>query len=36
VVPDVETPLTRASLLAGGDPAIDAAVKWIHSLEPRS
>lgn len=30
VTPDVETPLTRAALLAGGDPALDAAVAWIH------
>ncbi len=31
VSPDVETPLTRASLLEGRDPALDAAVQWIHS-----
>jgi carboxyl-terminal processing protease len=30
VTPDVETPLTRAALLAGNDPALDAAVAWIH------
>jgi carboxyl-terminal processing protease len=28
-VPDVATPLTRAALLAGQDPAFDAAVRWI-------
>jgi hypothetical protein len=26
----VETPLTRAALLAGKDPALDAAIAWIH------
>jgi len=30
VTPDVETPLTRAALLAGKDPALDAAIAWIH------
>jgi carboxyl-terminal processing protease len=30
VTPDVETPLTRAALLAGKDPALDAAVVWIE------
>jgi carboxyl-terminal processing protease len=30
VAPDVETPLTREALLAGQDPALDAAVAWIH------
>jgi carboxyl-terminal processing protease len=29
VVPDVAAPLTRAALLAGRDPALDAALKWI-------
>jgi carboxyl-terminal processing protease len=29
VTPDVETPLTRESLLAGKDPALDAATAWI-------
>ncbi len=29
VTPDVETPITRAALLAGKDPALDAAVAWI-------
>jgi carboxyl-terminal processing protease len=31
VVPDVEVPLTRAALLAGDDPALEAAVDWIRS-----
>jgi len=31
VTPDVETPPTRAALLAGKDPALDAAVAWIHA-----
>ncbi len=31
VTPDVETPLTRKALLAGQDPALDAAVAWIES-----
>ncbi|MFI5461231.1 MAG: S41 family peptidase [Isosphaerales bacterium] len=30
VVPDVETPLTRALLLEGRDPAVEAAVRWIR------
>jgi carboxyl-terminal processing protease len=29
VTPDVEAPLTRQALLAGKDPALDAAIKWI-------
>ncbi len=29
VTPDVETPLTREALLAGKDPALDAAIVWI-------
>ncbi len=29
VVPDVAAPLTRAALLAGRDPALDAALRWI-------
>jgi carboxyl-terminal processing protease len=29
VTPDVETPVTREALLAGKDPALDAAVVWI-------
>lgn len=31
VVPDVEVPLTRAALLEGRDPAVEAAVAWIRS-----
>ncbi len=31
VIPDEEVRLDRASLLAGKDPVIDAAVKWIRS-----
>jgi carboxyl-terminal processing protease len=30
VTPDVETPVTRKALLAGEDPALDAAVAWIQ------
>jgi carboxyl-terminal processing protease len=30
VTPDVETPITREALLAGKDPALDAAVAWIR------
>jgi carboxyl-terminal processing protease len=30
VVPDVETPVTREALLAGHDPAMDAAIAWIQ------
>ena len=30
VTPDVETPLTRSALLEGKDPALDAAIAWIH------
>jgi carboxyl-terminal processing protease len=30
VTPDVEAPVTRAALLAGKDPALDAAVAWIE------
>jgi len=29
VIPDVAAPLTRAALLAGHDPALDAAVEWL-------
>jgi carboxyl-terminal processing protease len=36
VVPDVETPVTRALLLAGRDPAVEAAVGWIRSCKPKS
>ena len=32
VTPDVETPITREALLAGKDPALDAAVAWIEAL----
>jgi carboxyl-terminal processing protease len=31
VTPDVEVRLTRAALLAGRDPVLDAAIEWIHS-----
>lgn len=31
VVPDTEVPLTRAALLGGHDPALDAAVAWVRS-----
>ena len=31
VIPDVVTPLTRADLIAGRDPALDAAVRWLTS-----
>jgi carboxyl-terminal processing protease len=31
VTPDVEAPVTREALLAGKDPALDAAVAWIES-----
>jgi carboxyl-terminal processing protease len=34
VTPDVETPVTREALLAGKDPALDAAVAWIESRKP--
>ena len=36
VVPDVETPPTRAALLEGRDPAVDAAVQWIRSQAVKS
>jgi carboxyl-terminal processing protease len=35
VVPDVEVPLTRAALLDGRDPAVEAAVRWIRSQAKR-
>jgi carboxyl-terminal processing protease len=35
VVPDTLAPLTRAALLAGHDPAIDAAVLWIRSQKTK-
>jgi carboxyl-terminal processing protease len=31
VVPDVVTPLTREALLAGQDPALEAALAWVHA-----
>lgn len=31
VVPDVEAPPTRAALLEGRDPALEAAVRWIRA-----
>jgi C-terminal processing protease CtpA/Prc len=31
VVPDVEVPLSRESLLAEGDPVLKAAIAWIDS-----
>jgi carboxyl-terminal processing protease len=34
VTPDVEAPVTRAALLEGKDPALDAAVQWIESQKP--
>jgi len=36
VVPDVEVKLTREALLAGHDPARDAAVDWIKSQRKAS
>jgi carboxyl-terminal processing protease len=30
VIPDVVAPPTREALLAGGDPALDAATRWIR------
>ena len=36
VVPDVNTPITRAALLEGRDPAVESAVQWIHSLKAKS
>ena len=35
VRPDVETPLTRAALIEGRDPAVEAAVRWIRSETAR-
>jgi carboxyl-terminal processing protease len=34
VTPDVEAPLTREALLAGKDPALDAAIHWITNQKP--
>jgi len=31
VIPDVEVKLTREALAAGRDPALDAAIEWIHA-----
>jgi carboxyl-terminal processing protease len=36
VTPDVETPLTREALLAGKDPARDAAISWITNQKPET
>jgi carboxyl-terminal processing protease len=36
VTPDVETPVTRQALLAGKDPALDAAVVWIEDQKQAS
>jgi carboxyl-terminal processing protease len=35
VIPDVEAPLTRAALIAGKDPALDAALQWIRSQKAK-
>lgn len=35
VTPDELVPLTREALLAGHDPVIDAAVRWIRDVQPR-
>lgn len=35
VTPDVETPITREALLAGNDPALDAAIAWITQLKTK-
>jgi carboxyl-terminal processing protease len=35
VTPDVETPMTREALLAGKDPALDAAVAWVQQKAPK-
>ncbi|MGA2877363.1 MAG: S41 family peptidase [Bryobacteraceae bacterium] len=36
VTPDVEEPVTRQALLAGKDPALDAAVAWIEEQKQAS
>ncbi len=36
VLPDTEVPLSRASLLEGGDPVLEAALRWISSATPTS
>jgi carboxyl-terminal processing protease len=33
VAPDVEAPLTREALLAGRDPALEAALEWIRNIK---
>jgi carboxyl-terminal processing protease len=33
VIPDIVAPPVRGALLRGRDPALDAAVKWIHGLK---
>jgi carboxyl-terminal processing protease len=33
VVPDISVPVSRGALLAGHDPALDAAALWIHSAK---
>jgi len=35
VTPDVDAPVTRDALLAGKDPALDAAVAWIESQKAK-
>jgi carboxyl-terminal processing protease len=35
VVPDMPAPVTREALLAGRDPALDAAVAWIVEQNSR-
>jgi carboxyl-terminal processing protease len=36
VTPDVETPINRPALLAGKDPALDAAITWIANQKPET
>lgn len=36
VRPDVEVPLSRAALLSGRDPALDAAINWAASSDGKS
>jgi carboxyl-terminal processing protease len=35
VTPDVEVKLSRAALLAGRDPVMDAALQWIQQQKPQ-
>jgi len=35
VTPDQPVELTRAALLAGHDPTLDAAIRWIHEPSPK-